>query len=111
MSDAIMTTEMAQECVENDAAEAYKELLIESHPYGEVRISEASLDEARAIGAKEFNRWLAEHDRQVKAQALEEAADDVWAQFGPTVMGPGDLDDVYFPEWLRARAQQLKEEA
>ncbi|WP_019148799.1 hypothetical protein [Timonella senegalensis] len=61
--------------------------------------------------AQEFDRWLAEHDREVKAQALEEAADDVWAQFGPTVMGPGDLDDVYFPEWLRARAQQLKEEA
>lgn len=54
---------------------------------------------------KAFDRWLTEHDQQVKAQALEEAADRMDAD--PEFRDPLRLKS----QWLRDRAQQLKEES
>lgn len=56
--------------------------------------------ELTAFASGLFDRWLANHDREVKAQVLEEAAND------------GEIQDnrPWVEWWLRTRAQQLKEQ-
>lgn len=56
------------------------------------------LDDTRR---KQFQRWLEGHDREIKAQALEEAADHITEIDG--------RKDDKAAQWLRTRAQQLKE--
>lgn len=60
-----------------------------------------------------FDRWLADHDREAAARALEEAADD-W-QRGEWANAPRRLDQVqeriangqHVGDWIRARAARL----
>lgn len=62
-----------------------------------------------------FDRWLAEHDRQIKSEALEEAAEFLSRE---GVLWHGDSgvtvregwNHVKLTDWLRDRAQQLTEE-
>lgn len=52
-------------------------------------------------GNAEFDAWLAEHDREVQARALEEAADVFeWAR--------DDVDYAAFQGWLRDRAIEMR---
>lgn len=62
-------------------------------------------DEERARNDARFDRWLAEHDREVKAQALQEAADRLEALDKPWESPLYESTIL----WLRASAQQLKE--
>ena len=48
----------------------------------------------------EFDRWLAAHDAEVRAQALNEAVASLRAKFGPTNRAAGYL----------ARIEQTKED-
>lgn len=48
----------------------------------------------------EFDRWLAEHDREVSAKALEDAAEQM--DYGIAYTGPAR-------EWLTARAAEIRE--
>lgn len=63
-------------------------------------------------GYAEFDRWLAAHDRAVRAEALREAADD-WGDttWNDVWMADGVEDDVSAVQstvrWLRARADAL----
>ncbi len=79
------------------------------HAYGDARCADAD-DPAHANGCPqdaEFDRWLAEHDRQVKAEALREAADSyVLGHIAYMGFQPG-----YTQKWLRARADALEEAA
>lgn len=52
-----------------------------------------------------FDRWLEAHDREVKAQALQEAADRLEALDKPWESPLYESTIL----WLRASAQQLKE--
>lgn len=54
--------------------------------------------------AEEFKRWLEAHDREIKAEALREAADDCWEGYETT-------DNRGVAIWLRRRAQQLTEQS
>lgn len=83
---------------------------------GEVRgawvAARCTRDEEIPGQVAEFDRWLAEHDREVAAQALEEAA-GAW-QRGDWAYAPRYADPVkeriangqYVGEWLRARAKE-----
>ena len=51
--------------------------------------------------AEEFDQWLAEHDRQVKAEALEAAADAARRLIANKQGG--------FSHWLRDRASKIRE--
>jgi phage terminase Nu1 subunit (DNA packaging protein) len=63
-------------------------------------------------GNAEFDRWLAQHDAEVAARALRQAADD-W-QTGEWANVPRHADRVadrlgaaqYVSDWLRARAEK-----
>ena len=65
----------------------------------------------------EFDRWLAAHDAEVRAQALREAADELDLP-GSTATGyyASEQDSGYrdaerdAKQWLRARAEQTKED-
>ena len=72
-------------------------------------------DEYSEDKAARFDHWLAEHDREVAKQALEDAAEHV-AQPGVVWFGGGDVKVYEAPwghtplelsEWLRARAATL----
>lgn len=102
MSNYTPTTDEVKACAESD------------NPYGE-------------LPEGQFDRWHAQEIRKAKAQALEEAA-DVWESgtvdffeikylsdaplgwsdesVGDAIMSSGPTMD-----WLRNRAQQLKEES
>lgn len=58
--------------------------------------------------AAEFDRWLAEHDAQVAAQALRDTADAVEV-IDPAWDSALCIDRMYHPvpEWLRARADRI----
>lgn len=53
--------------------------------------------------------WLAEHDRQVQAEALEQAADAVRAFGGLGSEASGHTSTYSVRNWLRARAQAIRE--
>lgn len=67
-------------------------------------------EHTRKLNLAEFDRWLEAHDREVKAQALEEAADEwvsrAWEANLIGVHKPSNGTKVM--HWLRDRAQQLK---
>ena len=56
-----------------------------------------------------FDRWLAEHDREVAAKALIDAAQDIYLPAG----GPSTYVDIDYAEllaslYLKARAEQIE---
>lgn len=60
-----------------------------------------------------FRRWLAAHDAEVRAQALRDAADALDAYQGDVPDDPRWTCDLGYygeAEWLRARADQTKED-
>ena len=73
----------------------------------------------------EFNRWLAAHDAEVRAQALNEAADKIYVSLRQAHKRAGRTLDPLFSQhdqglcggyknaerWLRARAEQTKEDS
>lgn len=71
------------------------------------------ISEAEEIAGVEFDRWLAEHDREVHAKALTDAAEDVefrpfeWTRHGnPTMRANGEAEAS---TWLEARAAEIRE--
>ena len=59
-----------------------------------------------------FDRWLAEHDREVAAKALIDAAQDIYLPSG----GPSTYVDIYSAEllaslYLKDRAEQIEKGA
>ena len=59
-----------------------------------------------------FDRWLAEHDREVAAKALIDAAQDIYLPSG----GPSTYVDIDYAEllaslYLKGRAEQIKKGA
>ena len=59
-----------------------------------------------------FDRWLAEHDREVAAKTLIDAAQDIYLPSD----GPSTYVDIYYAEllaslYLKARAEQIKKGA
>ena len=59
-----------------------------------------------------FDRWLAEHDREVAAKALIDAAQDIYLPSG----GPSTHVDIDYAEllaslYLKGRAEQIKKGA
>lgn len=63
--------------------------------------TEPWLKSADAETQAEWDAWIVEHDRQVAAQAFEQAAEkyrDQWVGLAGGV-----------PEWLRARAVEIRE--
>ena len=77
----------------------------------------AEQEAARAEEVVEFDRWLRAHDAEVRAQALNEAADELDLP-GSTATGyyASEQDSGYrdaerdAKQWLRARAEQTKED-
>lgn len=60
-------------------------------------VIDRSTDDERTHARQAFDRWLAQHDREVAARALREAADAfqaVWPVYGDT--------------WLRDRADRIE---
>jgi hypothetical protein len=56
--------------------------------------------------ASEFDRWLAAHDREVAAAALDKAADEFRSG---QITGLFTGRDQYPREWLRQRADKIRE--
>ena len=64
---------------------------------------------SRYLSHDDLARWLAEHDRQVRAEALEQAADAVRAFGGLGSEASGHTSTYSVRNWLRARAQAIRE--
>ena len=74
--------------------------------------------------SRAFHRWLAAHDREVRAQALREAADKIYVSLRQAHERDGSTLDPLFSQydqgvcngyrnaenWLRARAEHAKED-
>ena len=59
-------------------------------------------DEDRQQLRAEFRAWLAEHDAEVAARALREAAEAAYDEW------PGGSGVHCTPEWLRVRADRIE---
>lgn len=84
----------------------------------------AEQEAARAEEVVEFDRWLKAHDAEVRAQALREAADKIYVSLRQAHKRAGRTLDPLFSQhdqglcggyknaerWLRARAEQTKED-
>ena len=67
------------------------------------------------VMAEHFDRWLAAHDAEVRAQAVKDAADEAnlaWLAYRPHGWGSNAEDQealkafVWALKWLRARAER-----
>lgn len=54
----------------------------------------------------EFDAWLAQHDAEAQATALEEAADEMEGGFNADTL---NLERRQIKRWLRARAARIRE--
>ena len=65
-------------------------------------MTHAEQEAARAEEVVEFDRWLRAHDREVRAQALREAAS------APIPRAALNTRNNGLRQWLRARADQIE---
>ncbi len=76
-------------------------------------ISEYEDGSIRQTNGNRFQEWLAQHDREVRAQAIRDAAEDIWIGDAADIDRHGNDDPIRDAEaaasaWLLAEADRIE---